>query len=156
MDSILYKNCSQCCCLLCHYDNWRHRLPLRHFGDTWHCRLQCFHGVTQHSCPRATTAIRGIVFGRTAMTISCIVFSLTATGIHGVIFCRDTSMIGVVIFRCDILAIHNNQPKEGHTAKMPATEVKQLATASQRQERRRGWHNTNAIATTATQQLWQW
>jgi hypothetical protein len=105
---------------------------------------------------RTTTAICGLVFGRAAMTVSGIVFSLTATGIHSVIFCRDTLMISVLIFRRDILAIHNNQPKEGHTANMPATEGKQLATASQRKERRRGWHNTKAIATTATQQLWQW
>jgi hypothetical protein len=45
---------------------------------------------------------------------------------------------------------HNNQPKEGRVAKMPATEVKQQATTSRRNERTRGWRNTNASAMTAT------
>jgi hypothetical protein len=45
---------------------------------------------------------------------------------------------------------HNNQPKEGCAAKMPATEAKQQATASRRYERTGGQCNTNASATTAT------
>jgi hypothetical protein len=43
---------------------------------------------------------------------------------------------------------HNNQPKEGRVANMPATEAKQQASTSWRNERTRGQCNTNASATT--------
>jgi hypothetical protein len=38
---------------------------------------------------------------------------------------------------------HNNQPKEGRAAKMPATEVMQQATTSQRNERTQGQRNND-------------
>jgi hypothetical protein len=44
---------------------------------------------------------------------------------------------------------HNNQPKEGCAAKMPATEAKQQATTSRRDKRMRGWCNTKASARSA-------
>jgi hypothetical protein len=95
----------------------------------------------------------------------CIIFSLTATGIRGNIVCHATLAIGVTVFRHATLAIHsvvicrsttamhgkhNNQPKEGRVAKMPATEAKQQATTSRRNERTRGWRNTNISTMTAT------
>jgi hypothetical protein len=45
---------------------------------------------------------------------------------------------------------HNNQPKVGRMAKMPATEAKQQATTSWLDERTRKWRNTNTSAMTAT------
>ncbi len=113
---------------------------------------------------RTTTAIRSIIFGCTAILIGGIIFDLTATGICSVVICRATLAIGVAVFHCTTLAIcgvvicrtttsirrkHKNQPKEGHASKMPATEAKQQATNSPHDERTRGWHNTNASATTA-------
>jgi hypothetical protein len=94
----------------------------------------------------------------------CIVFSLTTTGIRNNVICCATSVIGVAIFCHATLAIrgvvicrstmamqgHNNQPKEGHAAKMPATEAKQKATTSWRNERIRGQRNMNASVITET------
>jgi hypothetical protein len=95
----------------------------------------------------------------------CIVFSLTATGIRGNVLCRAALAIGVAIFRRATLALrgvvicrsttamrggHNKQPKEGSAAKMPATEAKQEATTSWRDDRIRGRRNMNASAMTAT------
>jgi hypothetical protein len=66
-------------------------------------------------------------------------------GIRNDIVCHATSAIGVAIFRHTTLEIrgvfifrstttmrgeHNNQPKEGGAAKMPAKEAKQQATTS--------------------------
>jgi hypothetical protein len=98
---------------------------------------------------RATMAIGSAVFSPTAMRIGGILFSLTTMGIWGVVFCQATSVIGSFVFRRTTLAIHNNQPKEGHVAKMPATEVKQLATTSRCNKRTRGQHNTSTSASTA-------
>ncbi len=95
----------------------------------------------------------------------CIVFSLTAKGICGNVVCCAPLVIGVAVFGRATLAIrgvvicrstmamrggHNKQPKETRAAKMPATEAKQEATTSRRDDRTRGRRNTNASATTAT------
>ncbi len=70
----------------------------------------------------------------------CIVLSLTAKGISNDVICRATLAIDIAIFRHAISAIqgvvichsttamrgeHINQPNEGCTVKMPATEAKQ-------------------------------
>ncbi len=77
-----------------------------------------------------------VVFGHAAMAIVSIVTALTATEICGNVVCCTILAIGLVIFRhaslaiCGIIVcctttamrcIHNNHPKEGHAAKMPAT-----------------------------------
>jgi hypothetical protein len=90
------------------------------------------------------------------MTIGGIVFSLTAMRIRSVAFRCATTVIGINVFRHTTLAIHNNQPKEGRPAKMPATEAKQLATTSRRIKRTKEPHNTNARATTVPQWWQQW
>ncbi len=92
----------------------------------------------------------------------CIVFSLTAKGISDDVVCHATLAIDVTIFRRATSAIqgivicrsttamcgeHLNQPNEGRTAKVPATEAKQQATTSRCNKRMRGQHNTNASAT---------
>ncbi len=150
-----------------HHGDKKHCWLLRHFGNR-HCRLQsCHFGDTRRCLARAlpgfvvcctTTAIRSVMFSCTAMVIDSIVFSLTAMGVCGVVFCRATSVIGIVIFCHATLVIHNNQPKEGHAARMPATEAEQRATTIWCNKRTRGQcnMNMNASATTATRRWWQW
>ncbi len=79
-----------------------------------------------------------------------------ATGICGVVVCCATLVIGIIIFHCATLVIHNNQPKEGCMGKMPATEVKQLSSTSQRNKKTRWWRNTNNNTTTAMLWWWRW
>jgi hypothetical protein len=82
----------------------------------------------------AAMAIHSIIFGCTAMVIgSVIFFSLTATGVRGANFHRSTLVVGIAVFRhaAPLLVIcrtttamrgeHNNQPKEGCTAKIHLT-----------------------------------
>jgi hypothetical protein len=71
---------------------------------------------------------------------------------------RVVAVVGVVVCRTTtaMRGIHNNQPKEGCVAKMPATEVKQHSTTSWRNKRMRGWHNMNTSAMTARQRWQQW
>ncbi len=112
----------------------------------------------------ATTAIHSIVSSPAAMAIGGIVLSLTTTGIHGSVFCRAILVIGITVFLRATLVMrgivicrtttkmyskHSNQPKEGHAANMPVTEVKQQATTSRRNKRKAWQCNKNASATTA-------
>jgi hypothetical protein len=64
----------------------------------------------------------------------------------GIVLCRTTTAM---------CGVHNNQPEEGHMAKIPATEAKLQETTSQRNKRMRGWHNTNTSAMTARRRWWQ-
>jgi hypothetical protein len=83
------------------------------------------------------------------MALGGIIFSLTAMGIRGVIFRQATLVIGIIVFRRATLAIrnvavcrittamcgeHNNQPKEGHTSKMPAYDPLTQLTREHRDE----------------------
>ncbi len=124
------------CRLLRHFGKRHCRLLPHHFGDTQRCCLSRCHSVTWHRCPlhhHRDTRCR-----------------LYPAGIRGVVFHPTTLVTGIVIFRHTALGIHNNQPKERRAAKIPATEAKQLATTSRRDEMTRGWRNTNASATTST------
>jgi hypothetical protein len=113
----------------------------------------------------ARAEARAVVRVVVVAVVRCIVFSLTATEIRDDVVCFTTSAIGVAIFHCITSAIlgivicrsttamrgeHNNHPKQGSAAKMPAIEAKQQATTSQREKRTRGQRNTNASAMTAT------
>jgi hypothetical protein len=84
--------------------------------------------------------IPGNVIYHATLVIGVSVFRHTTLAIRGVVICRSTTALR---------SEHNNQPKEGHAAKMPVTEAKQQATTSRRDERTRGQRNTNASKTTA-------
>ncbi len=65
----------------------------------------------------------------------------------GIIVCRTTTAL---------CGLHNNQPEEGHAAKIPVTEAKLQATTSPCDKRMRGRHYTNTSPMTARRQWRQW
>jgi hypothetical protein len=86
-----------------------------------------------------TMAMHGVVFCSAAMAIGAVVFfSLAAMGIRGILFCHSSLVIGIIVSPPTTSAIrsivicrttpamrgkHNNQPKGGPPAKMPATDL---------------------------------
>jgi hypothetical protein len=76
--------------------------------------------------------------------IDIIVFRYATLAIRCNVICRTTTAVH---------SKHNNQPKEGHAAKMPVTEAKHQATTSWHDKRTGGQCNTNVSATKVTRMM---
>jgi hypothetical protein len=134
-----FGNTWRCCLLRCHGFTWQRCLLHRH-GDTlchlWLCchidrrccLWPCHPGDMRQCCLPRHFVIGVAVFCRATSSICGIVICHTTTAMHGE---------------------HNNKPKEGCAAKMPATEAKKQKTTSRSNKRIRGWCITNASAMTA-------